>query len=140
LERSNATPFRAAALLYGVYDWTLMQRLPRGVPFASFDSTARDVGHYLSGDESLFTRPSVSPASSPDLALFPQTQLIIGTEDPLRMQSEVFAADLQRAGVAVDLRVYQNVPHAFMQIEELPETLIAQADLFSFLHQALGAD
>jgi acetyl esterase len=132
----GATPFKAALLIYGVFDFTAFAAGdPRRA--ASLKRTAED---YLgtAGDD-LLTDPRVSPVYSPHLHQFPPSQLLVGTKDFLLEQSRSFDAALRRAGATADLRIYEDMPHAFLQIEDLPACGQAQNDMWSFLRQHLGA-
>ena len=137
LERDGVTSFGAASLLYGAYDWALLQRTPAGLPFYDWRSDEAAASAYH-GSASL-SDPGISPACSPHLAGFPPTQLLVGNDDPLLMQSLAFTADLQRAGVATDLRIYEGMPHAFLQIEEYPACGEALAEIWTFLDAHLTA-
>lgn len=136
LERDGVTSFRAASLLYGVYDWALLERIPVGLPFYDWRSAGRSSTNYLGGASP--SEPGVSPACSPHLAGFPPTQLLVGGEDPLLTQSLTFAADLQRGGVMTDLHVYDGMPHAFLQVEEYPGCGEALAEIWTFLGSHLA--
>lgn len=138
LAATGTTPFQAAALIYGVYDWPLLDRIPVGSPFHDWRAAQRGAANYLGDDGARKREPGVSPACSPHLAGFPPSLLLVGTNDPLLTQSITFTADLQRAGVDAELRVYDDMPHAFLQIEEFPACLEAQQAIWSFLAARLA--
>lgn len=54
-----------------------------------------------------------------DLAGFPPAFLVVGTLDPLLSDSELLAAKLEKAGVAVDLVIVEDGIHAFVQMPML---------------------
>lgn len=77
--------------------------------------------------------PLLSPVYG-DLSGFPPTMLMTSTRDQLLSQTVLADAALRRAGVEVDLRVYEGMPHAFWAWIECPETdeaLAAQAGFFT---------
>ena len=131
LERDGVTSFAAASLLYGAYDWALLEPTPVGLPFYNWRSAEFAAPFYHWGISA--SDPGISPACSSHLAGFPPAQLLVGNEDPLLTQSLTFAADLQRSGVATDLHVYDGMPHAFLQIEEYPACGEALAEIWTFL-------
>jgi hypothetical protein len=86
--------------------------------------------HYRSGG----ARPGdpyIAPLNA-DLTGFPPSILILGTLDPLLSDSEMFAAALKKAGVPVDLHVYEDGIHAFLQMPMLDMTGDALSKLAEF--------
>ncbi len=69
-------------------------------------------------DAATYRDPRLSPIESKALAGFPPVQLV-GEADPLLGQSRMFAAELQKAGVPVELREYAGMPHGFLPMEML---------------------
>ncbi len=136
LERDGVTSFRAASLLYGVYDWALLERIPVGLPFYDWRNAEHAAPRYH-GDAPP-SDPGISPACSPHLAGFPPTQLLAGSDDPLLAQTLTFAADLQKAGVATDLHLYDGMPHGFLQVEEYPGCGEGLAEIWTFLGSHLA--
>lgn len=60
-----------------------------------------------------WSHPHVSPIYA-DLAGFPPTMLVVGTEDPIIDSAHAFARKLEEAGNAnVDLFVSEGMPHGF---------------------------
>ena len=60
--------------------------------------------------------------------------------DPLRDQGEAYARKLQSAGVAVELKRYDGMIHAFFSFPGAIDTAkLATADAGSALRRALGA-
>lgn len=72
--------------------------------------------HYFLNNED---RKSVSPLHNPVNADSPETLLIIAGCDPLRDEGLAYAKKLSQAGVLVSLEVFDNMIHAFMNIEDL---------------------
>lgn len=141
LARDGATPFRAAVLPYGVYDFPAMLRLPEESPFVNGRTFAWQLEDYLGAgaDAALLTDPSVSPRLSPRLGQFPPTFLTAGTHDPLLAQSRAFARALTEAGATAELLVCEGATHAFLQIESVPAAGEALAAIVAFLRKALAA-
>lgn len=141
LERDGATPFRAAALPYGVYDFPAMLRLPDVSPFVNGRTFAWQLEDYLGpgAGEARLRDPSVSPRLSPRLAAFPPTFLTAGTRDPLLAQSRDFARTLTDAGATVELLVCEGATHAFLQIEDVPAAGEALDAIAAFLRKTLAA-
>lgn len=79
------------------------------------------------------TDPLLSPICG-DLTGLPPMMLMSSTRDQLLSHTLLTDAALRRAGVDVDLRVYEGMMHAFWAWIECPETdmaLAAQADFFA---------
>jgi len=77
--------------------------------------------------------PRFSPAHG-DLAGLPPILLMTSTRDQLLSHTVLADLALRRAGVDVDLRVYEGMAHAFWAWIDCPETdiaLAAQAEFFS---------
>lgn len=62
--------------------------------------------------------PYLNPLAG-DLRAFPPSILVAGTLDPLLDDSKLFAAALEKAGVPVELHVYDDGLHAFVQFSML---------------------
>jgi epsilon-lactone hydrolase len=89
------------------------------------------VADYSAGTER--TDPLLSPIYG-DLTGLPPIMAMTSTRDQLLSQTILADHALRRAGVAVDLRVYEGMMHAFWAWIECPETdvaLEAQADFLS---------
>lgn len=88
-------------------------------------------------DEYCADTPRADPLLSPtlgDMSGLPPTMLMTSTRDQLLSHTILTDLALRRAGVAVDLRVYEGMAHAFWGWIECPETeiaLAAQAEFFA---------
>jgi len=71
-------------------------------------------GHYLAGGATT-ADPYIAPIKG-DLHGLPPARLIVGTLDPLRDDSQLFAKALEEAGVPATLSVYPDQPHVFLQL------------------------
>lgn len=86
---------------------------------------------YSAGTER--TDPLLSPIYG-DLSGLPPMLLMTSTRDQLLSQTVLADLALRKAGVEVDLRVYEGMAHAFWAWIECPETEVAfaaQADFFA---------
>ncbi|MCE9624646.1 MAG: alpha/beta hydrolase [Deltaproteobacteria bacterium] len=96
---------------------------------ASFLGAVR--GGYVNCDA--WDHPLVSPLYG-DLRGLPPTCLIAGDEDPLVDDNRAFAQKLRDAGVAVDFKVYEGMPHAFYCFSGLvPQEQAALEQITRFL-------
>lgn len=140
LERDGATPFRAAVLPYGVYDFPAMLALPEDAPFVNGRTFAWQCADYLGpgADAARLSAPAVSPRFSPHLAAFPPAFLTAGTRDPLLRQSLDFAEALRAAGAAAETLTVEGATHAFLQIEDAPGAARGLDAIAAFLERALA--
>ncbi|WP_214830880.1 alpha/beta hydrolase [Exiguobacterium sp. s56] len=102
------------------YEWRLddyeikhHHDLIRGVVMALGDSDGLLNHVYLQGKAEL-TDPLVSPLFADDVAGLPPALLITAEYDYLRLEGEVYARKLARAGVKTRLIQYRGMDHAFM--------------------------
>lgn len=140
LERDGATPFRAAVLPYGVYDFPAMLELPEDAPFVNGRTFVWQVEDYagMAPDDAGIASPGVSPQRSAHLASFPPTFMTVGTNDPLLQQSRDFDEALRAAGVESELLVFEGATHAFLQIEAVPAAGEGIEAMAAFLQRHLG--
>jgi acetyl esterase len=92
--------------------------------------------HYLGGRPRRGD-PYVAPLVG-DLTGFPPSIVIVGTLDPLLSDSELFADALRRAGAPVELCVYEDGIHAFVQMHVLDIATDALAKLCAFARRCSG--
>jgi acetyl esterase len=81
--------------------------------------------------------PVLAPARA-DLRGLPPSIVVVGTLDPLLSDSHLFAAALKRAGVPVELHVYDDGIHAFLQIPHFEMTQDALAKIAAFVRANTG--
>lgn len=78
--------------------------------------------------------PRLDLAPRRDLAGMPPTTIVLADIDPLRSQAETLAANLQQAGVRVDVRRYAGVTHDFFGLGAyVPRAAEAEQDVASAL-------
>lgn len=73
-----------------------------------------------------------------DLSGAPPACMIVGTLDPLRSDSEMLAAGLDRAGVPHELHLYGQLPHQFVSYSELAAARRAERVVADFLRIRLA--
>ncbi|MEQ8860433.1 MAG: alpha/beta hydrolase fold domain-containing protein [Pseudomonadales bacterium] len=123
---SAGAPVRAVGLLYGVYDFS---GLESGVV------TRMLVDAYLGNAPGLVQDPRVSPIVK--AGVLPPAHIAVGSADPLIEDAEALRAKLARRGKVHDYRVYEDMPHAFMQMEFFDEAQRAIRAMTDFLHETV---
>jgi acetyl esterase/lipase len=94
---------------------------------------------YLSGSGVYPTDPRVSPLLADSLAGLPPALIATAGFDPLRDEGEQYAAALQAAGTAVDLRSMGSLTHAFGNFFQLGGgSAVATTELISALRAHLS--
>jgi acetyl esterase len=68
--------------------------------------------HYLADPQDGLS-PLASPLRAADLAGLPPATVLTAEFDPLRDQGEQYAQRLREAGIAVEARRYEGLPHGF---------------------------
>jgi acetyl esterase/lipase len=94
--------------------------------------------HYVPGGASP-SDPYLVPLGA-DLSGFPPSIIVVGTLDPLLADSEMFAAALRKAGVPVELHVFEDGPHAFVQMPMLDMAADALAKLCAFARRCCSGE
>lgn len=73
--------------------------------------------HYLP-DRALWTDPEASPLLYEDgWAEQPRALVIMGGLDVLRAEGEAYAEKLRKAGVQVEVKIWEGMPHPFMAMD-----------------------
>ncbi len=124
---TGAPVIRGLGLLYGVFDFS---------GFEADGMTAELMDAYLP-DRGLVNDPRVSPLRR--AARLPPAHIAVGDADPLIEDAEKLRAVLARAGQVHDFHIYEDMPHAFVQMEFLGSALTSLARMCEFLHEVCQA-
>ena len=131
--KAEGLPMPAAAGFFsGAGDLTAVGDCEAFLPPIMGSRTAAETLNEYCGDHDR-PDPLLSPSLG-DLSGLPPMLLMTSTRDQLLSHTLLADLALRRAGVDVDLRVYEGMAHAFWAWIECPETdvaLAAQADFFS---------
>jgi len=136
--KAEGLPMPAAAGFFsGAGDLALPGDCEGFLPSVLGERSAPDtLADYTVGTER--TDPLLSPIYG-DLTGLPPMLLMTSTRDQLLSQTVLADLALRRAGVKVDLRVYEGMIHAFWAWIECPETEVALAAQADFFAKHLGA-
>ena len=69
----------------------------------------------------------------------PPAHIVVGSADPLIEDADALRAALARVGNVHEYHVYEDMPHAFMQMEFLPDARAGIARMTDFLHNTLAS-
>lgn len=137
--KAESLPMPAAAGVFsGGGDLSRVGDCEAYLPWLTGGRSIMEVACHYCGDTPR-TDPLLSPVFG-DLSGYPPIMLMASTRDQLLSQTVVTDLALRRAGVAVDLRVYEGMPHAFWTALECPETDAALAAQAGFLARHLAVD
>lgn len=90
--------------------------------------------HYLP-DESTWAEPEASPLLYKDgWEQQPEALVVVGELDVLRTEGEMYADKLRKAGVEVDLKIMEGMPHPFLAMDG---ALQQGRDTITFMVEAL---
>ena len=90
---------------------------------------------YSDRSPSLLADPRVSPLH--EAAKLPPSHVVCGTADPLVAQARTLVEALEKAGVDHEHVEIENMPHAFVQMEFLPQAKEAIDRMTAFLKARL---
>jgi acetyl esterase/lipase len=129
-------------LLYPRTDFTAQNR-SLSLFAHGFLLTKRDMdlfsAHYLKGSGIEPTDPRVSPQLAESLSGLAPALIAVAGFDPLRDEGQAYAAALQAAGTAVDLRYMGSLTHGFANLFPLGgDSATATSDLISALRAHLS--
>jgi len=123
--RVGAPQIQAIALLYGVFDFS---------GFGETGITRLLADAYLGGQNNLATDARVSPLVAG--ARLPPAHIAVGSADPLIDDSNALRSVLAKAGNICDYHVYDDMPHAYLQMEFLPPVQQSIQNIADFLHRS----
>jgi len=139
LRRETGPTFRAAMYLYGAFALTHDTPSMRAWGDRDLILSLKVMEWFRQlylGEAGVESDPFAAPLNG-DLRGLPPSVLAVGTLDPLRSDSELFAAALAKAGVDVELHIFDDAPHAFAQIFMLDMAADAIARLSTFARARL---
>jgi acetyl esterase len=120
---------QAAVLFYGVYDFEATAERNRSIP-----GLQRQLSTYVSGIESLFDDPRVSPLKAVAPGILPPCFIIGAGNDPWCLpDSLVLGQTLSAAASPYELHVMEGMPHGFMQMSALEGCCAAMRLMWDFL-------
>jgi acetyl esterase len=98
------------------------------------------IGHYLRSEEDKLN-PLASPLLASDLWNLPAAFVLTAECDPLRDEGEEYGRKLQAAGVPVEIKRYDGMPHGFFSFcAVLTSGRQAFADCTAALRKAFGIE
>jgi acetyl esterase len=112
-DRHGYTGFRAANLLYGIFDLRLTpgaRRYGPGPQVLTTDSMTWFIERFAGGHA--LDDPDISPLLA-DLSHLPPAIFTVGTNDPLLDDSRLIHERWTAAGCESELQVFEDAPHAF---------------------------
>ncbi len=126
--------FSAAILIYGAFDFAGLVRM---APEAA-EPLAKA---YLAGNyPAMLDDPRVSPIRAIKPGAMPPSFIIAGAADGIVGESRTIAEAMNRAGIENELHVLADMPHGFMQMNELGGCREGHRLMFDFLGRRLKAD
>jgi acetyl esterase len=128
---ASAPKARAGALIYGVFDFPALLERTKNNPMLEGMTRAYLGSQYPAA----LTDPRVSPMRGVKAGALPPCFVICGTADELLAESKSMAEALRRANIESELHLMEEMPHAFMQMNELSACREGLKSMFAFLHR-----
>lgn len=124
---------KAALLIYGVFDF------PSTIERSGDDMALEGMARAYLGDQypTLLADPRVSPISGVRAGTLPPSFVVCGTADPLLAETNAIAEALKRADIPNEIRIFEDMPHGFLQMDNLSACREAQRTMFDFLRRHL---
>jgi acetyl esterase len=110
-ERSGPK-FKAALLIYGVYDFPATMARAQGE--AAMEMMAKAYGG--AGYPKILGDPRISPLAAVRPGSMPPSFIIVGTGDALLPESKAIAEAMKKADIPHELHVFEEMPHGFIQM------------------------
>jgi len=101
------------------FDTESYSRYGTGLPLSRADMRWF-FNHYARPDQ--WADPAISPLLAPDLAGSPPAVVAVAEHDVLRDDGLAYAARLQEAGIATNLRVYADLTHGSIRLHDLVDS------------------
>jgi acetyl esterase len=128
---AGAPKAKAGALIYGVFDFPTLLERSKNAP-ALVGMTRAYLGSQYPG---ALEDPRVSPLRGVKSGALPPCFVICGTADDLLPESKAMAEALRRANIESELHLMEEMPHAFMQMNELSACRAGLKSMFEFLRR-----
>jgi acetyl esterase len=126
---NGSLQIRAGILIYGLFD--VAAAIERSRATGSVEGVAK--AYLAHSFPSLLKEPRVSPLAGVGQGKLPPCLLIVGDADDLLPESQAMANALSVAGIQYRLRIFEGMPHAFMQMGELSACLAGLEEIRDFL-------
>jgi acetyl esterase len=127
--------FRAALLIYGLYDVPAVLERERVRRVMGLELMAR--AYVPDGYPAGLSSARVSPLRAVRAGLMPPTFVICGADDPLLPESQSMAEALKRAETPYELHVIDDMPHGFVQVWMLSAANDALNRMFAYMRANL---
>jgi acetyl esterase len=118
-EKSGGPKFKAAVLIYGVFD--VPANIERGKATGAGLTEQVAQGYLGAGYPASVNDPRVSPIRGLKKGAMPPSFIICGAADDLLPDSRALAEAMKQAGIEHELHVVDEMPHAFMQMGALSD-------------------
>jgi acetyl esterase/lipase len=118
-EKSGGPKFKAAVLIYGVFDVPANIERAKATGAGLTEQVAQ--GYLGAGYPASVNDPRVSPIRGLKKGAMPPSFIICGAADDLLPDSRALAEAMKQAGIEHELHVVDEMPHAFMQMGALSD-------------------
>jgi acetyl esterase len=117
--KSGGPKFKAAVLIYGVFDMAATIERSRQTGGGLTEEAAQ--GYLGDSYPAALNDPRVSPSRGLAKGALPPSFIICGTADDLLPESRAMSEAMNKAGIEHELHVVDEMPHAFMQMGALSD-------------------
>ncbi len=133
-KKSDGPRFKAGVLIYGLFDFpAALERASQSG--GAFEPIAQA---YLGASyPAALTDPRVSPLRGIARGALPPCVIVVGAADELVVESKAMAEEMKRKGIEHELHIFEQMPHAFLQMGELSSCKEAFRRIFDFLKKSL---
>jgi acetyl esterase len=123
----------AALLIYGLFDFPAQLKASAGNAMI-LEMTRAYAG---SGYPDILKDPRVSPIFAIKPGALPPSFVVCGAADTLLSDSREMAAALKRADIRHEFHIYEDMPHGFLQMDNLSSCGDALAKMVDFLKRTI---